>query len=161
MIAATNRDLKKAVAEKAFREDLYYRLSVFPVQIPPLRERPEDIPLLAQYLLDKFAARIARRFDGIDPATMRRLMAYRWPGNVRELQNIIERTAILATGPVLQVDAEFLQGDPKSAERPSGNMQEVERNHIRAVLAQTNWVIDGPRALPPFSAFIPTPSVAV
>ena len=145
VIAATNRDLKKAVAEKAFREDLYYRLSVFPVQIPPLRERPEDIPLLAQYLLDKFAARIARRFDGIDPATMRRLVAYRWPGNVRELQNVIERAAILAVGPTLQVDAEFLgQGDPKAADRPSAALQDVERNHILAVLGQTNWVIDGP-----------------
>jgi formate hydrogenlyase transcriptional activator len=146
VIAATNRDLKKAVGEKAFREDLYYRLSVFPVQIPPLRERPEDIPLLAQYLLDKFAARIARRFDGIDPATMRRLVAYRWPGNVRELQNVVERAAILAVGPTLQVDAEFLgQGDPKADDVPSAALQDVERNHIVAVLGQTNWVIEGPR----------------
>ena len=76
VIAATNRDLLKAVREKAFREDLYYRLSVFPLPLPPLRERTEDIPLLAKFLLDKFAARIGRRFDGIDPATLRRLMAY-------------------------------------------------------------------------------------
>ncbi len=146
VIAATNRDLKKAVVEKLFREDLYYRLNVFPVQLPPLRERPEDIPLLAQYLLDKFAARIARRFDGIDPATMRRLMAYPWPGNVRELQNVLERAAILAIGRTLQVDAEFLgQGDPKAAGTPSAALQDVERNHILAVLGQTNWVIDGPR----------------
>ena len=146
VIAATNRDLKKAVVEKSFREDLYYRLSVFPIQLPPLRERPEDIPLLAQYVLDKFAARIARRFDGIDPATVRRLMAYQWPGNVRELQNVLERAAILAIGPTLQVDAEFLgQVDPKAADRPSSALQDVERNHILAVLGQTNWVIDGPR----------------
>ncbi len=146
VIAATNRDLKKAVVEKSFREDLYYRLSAFPIQLPPLRERPEDIPLLAQYVLDKFAARIARRFDGIDPATVRRLMAYQWPGNVRELQNVLERAAILAIGPTLQVDAEFLgQVDPKAADRPSSALQDVERNHILAVLGQTNWVIDGPR----------------
>jgi formate hydrogenlyase transcriptional activator len=146
VIAATNRNLLKAVGEKAFREDLYYRLSVFPIHIPPLRERPEDIPLLAQYILDKFAARIARRFDGIEPMTMRRLMAYPWPGNVRELQNVIERAAILATGPILQVDAEFLgQADPKLADNPSATLQDVEKRHILGVLAQTNWVIEGPR----------------
>ncbi len=108
VIAATNRDLQKAVQEKAFREDLYYRLSVFPVQLPPLRERPEDIPLLAEYLLDRFAARIGRRFDGIEPATLRRLVAYPWPGNIRELQNVLERAVILAAGPLLEVDAEVL-----------------------------------------------------
>ena len=146
VIAATNRDLKKAVGEKSFREDLYYRLSVFPVQIPPLRERPEDIPLLAQYLLDKFAARIARRFDGIDPATLRRLMAYPWPGNVRELQNVLERAAILATGPTLEVDPEVLgQVGAEPDDEPSAALEDVERNHILAVLKQTKWVIDGPR----------------
>ena len=146
VIAATNRDLKKAVRDKAFREDLYYRLSVFPVQLPPLRERPEDIPLLAQYLLDKFAARIGRRFDGIDPTTMRRLMAYPWPGNIRELQNVLERAVILATGPTLEVDPDVL-GQPaaEAAGKPSAALEDVERNHILAVLSQTNWVIDGPR----------------
>ena len=146
VIAATNRDLKKAVSEKSFREDLYYRLNVFPVQLPPLRERPEDIPLLAQYLLDKFAARIARRFNGIDPESLRRLMAYPWPGNVRELQNVVERAAILSTSPRLQVDAEFLgHGSLKAADAPSAALQDVERSHIIAILGQTNWVIDGPR----------------
>jgi transcriptional regulator with GAF, ATPase, and Fis domain len=146
VIAATNRDLLKAVREKAFREDLYYRLSVFPVQLPPLRERPEDIPLLAKYLLDKFAARIARRFDGIDPATLRRLMAYPWPGNVRELQNVLERAVILATGPTLEVDPDVL-GQPGSepAGKPSAALEDVERDHILAVLRQAKWVIDGPR----------------
>jgi formate hydrogenlyase transcriptional activator len=146
VIAATNRDLKKAVGEKSFREDLYYRLSVFPVQLPPLRERPEDIPLLAQYLLDKFGARIARRFDGIAPATLRRLMAYSWPGNVRELQNVLERAVILATGPTLEVDPDvFGQPGAERDHEPSAALEDVERNHILAVLKQTKWVIDGPR----------------
>ena len=146
VIAATNRDLQMAVREKAFREDLYYRLSVFPVQLPPLRDRPEDIPLLAQYLLDKFAARIARRFDGIDPATLSRLMAYPWPGNIRELQNVLERAVILATGPTLEVDPELLgQTGAEPVVKPSAALEDVERNHILAVLRQTKWVIEGPR----------------
>ncbi len=146
VIAATNRDLHKAVREKTFREDLYYRLSVFPVQLPPLRDRPEDIPLLAQYLLDKFAARIARRFDGIDPATLSRLKAYPWPGNIRELQNVLERAVILATGPTLEVDPDVLgQTGAEPVVKPSAALEDVERNHILAVLRQTKWVIEGPR----------------
>ncbi len=146
IIAATNRDLKNAVSDKTFREDLYYRISVFPIELPPLRERTEDIPLLAQYLLEKFAARIARRIDVIEPATLRRLMAYPWPGNVRELQNVLERAVILSNGPTLQVDAEVL-GQPGAgpAGEPSAALEDVERNHIRAVLDRTKWVIDGPR----------------
>jgi transcriptional regulator with GAF, ATPase, and Fis domain len=146
VIAATNRDLLKSVREKVFREDLYYRLSVFPIQLPPLRERRQDIRLLAKYLLDKFAARIGRRFDGIDPATLRRLMAYPWPGNVRELQNVIERAVILATGPSLEVDPDVL--GPSGAEpgsTPSAALGDVQRIHILNVLRQTKWVIEGPR----------------
>ena len=146
VIAATNRDLKKAVGDKAFREDLYYRLSVFPIQLPPLRERPEDIPLLAQYLLDKFATRVARRFDGIDSATLRRLVAYPWPGNVRELQNVLERAVILSAGPALEVEPDVLgQTEDAPAGRASAALEDVERNHILAVLQETKWVIDGPR----------------
>jgi formate hydrogenlyase transcriptional activator len=146
VIAATNRDLQKAVREKMFREDLYYRLSVFPVQLPPLRDRPEDIPLLAQYLLDQFATRIARRFDGIDPATLSRLKAYPWPGNIRELQNVLERAVILATGPTLEVDPDVLgQTGAEPVVKPSATLDDVERNHILAVLRQTKWVIEGPR----------------
>jgi transcriptional regulator with GAF, ATPase, and Fis domain len=146
VIAATNRDLLKAVREKSFREDLYYRLSVFPLQLPPLRERTQDIPLLTKFLLDKFAARVGRRFEGIDPGTMRRLMAYPWPGNVRELQNVLERAVILATGLTLVVDPDVL-GQPGAdpAGKPSAALEDVERDHILAVLRQTKWVIDGPR----------------
>jgi formate hydrogenlyase transcriptional activator len=146
VIAATNRDLLKAVREKAFREDLYYRLSVFPLPLPPLRERTEDIPLLARFLLDKFAARVGRRFEGIEPGTMRRLVAYPWPGNVRELENVLERAVILGTGPTLEVDPDVL-GQPgvEPAGRPSAALEDVERAHILAVLQQTRWVIDGAR----------------
>jgi formate hydrogenlyase transcriptional activator len=146
VIAATNRDLKKAIGDKTFREDLYYRLSVFPIPLPPLRERPEDIPLLAQYLLDKFAIRVDRRFDGIDTATLRRLVAYPWPGNVRELQNVLERAVILSAGPALEVESDVLgQTEEAPASRSSAALEDVERNHILAVLQKTKWVIDGPR----------------
>ena len=110
VIAATNRDLQKAVREKAFREDLYYRLSVFPIAIPPLRERLDDVPLLVQFLLDRFATRIGKRVDGVSRETMERLTAYSWPGNVRELENILERAVILATGPTLEIAPDILGG---------------------------------------------------
>jgi formate hydrogenlyase transcriptional activator len=146
VIAATNRDLNKAVGDRAFREDLYYRLSVFPIQLPPLRDRPEDIPLLAQYILDKFATRVARRFDGIDSATLRRLVGYPWPGNVRELQNVLERAVILSPGPALEMEPDVLgQTEGTPASRASAALEDVERNHILAVLRETKWVIDGPK----------------
>jgi PAS domain S-box-containing protein len=148
VIAATNRDLLKAVREKAFREDVYYRLSVFPLRLPPLRERVEDIPLLARFLLDRFAARVGRRFDGIAPETLSRLLAYPWPGNVRELENVLERAVILATGPVLEIDREVLGPPPAetaSAPAPPSTLEDVEREHMLTVLRQTRWVIAGPR----------------
>ena len=104
IIAATNRDLLKAVREKTFREDLYYRLSVFPVALPPLRQRVDDIPLLAQFLVNKFAMRVGKRLEGISPQAMQRLLAYTWPGNVRELENVLERAVILCQGPILEID---------------------------------------------------------
>jgi PAS domain S-box-containing protein len=146
VIAATNRDLLKAVREKTFREDLYYRLSVFPVQLPPLRERSEDIPLLAHFLLGKFAARLGRRFEAIDPGTLRRLASYPWPGNVRELENVLERSAILATGHSLEIDPDVLgHTGAEAAGKVSPALVDVERNHIYSVLQKTQWVIDGPR----------------
>ncbi len=162
IIAATNRDLNKAVAERNFREDLYYRLSVFPIALPPLRDRTQDIPLLARFVIDKFATRTGSRVSGISEETMRRLGAYRWPGNIRELENVLERAIILANSPTL----DFEVGSEISA-RPGTledtllcSLEAIERRHINAVLDQTNWVIDGPRARPRFSSCIPTPSAA-
>jgi PAS domain S-box-containing protein len=151
VLAATNRDLLKAVREKAFREDLYYRLSVFPLQLPPLRDRKEDLPPLALFLVNKFAARIGKRIDGVDRETMRRLLAYPWPGNVRELENVLERAVILASGPTLAIGADVLPGivEPPACEgpasKPPATLEATEREHILTVLGQTNWVVEGPR----------------
>jgi PAS domain S-box-containing protein len=149
ILAATNRDLLRAVREKTFREDLYYRLSVFPLTLPPLRERAEDLALLVPFLVAKFAGRVGKRVDGVSRATMQRLQAYRWPGNVRELENVLERAVILANGPTLEIEADVLPAGPPpaaGAEGPAGaRLEEVEAHHIRGVLAQAGWVIDGPR----------------
>jgi formate hydrogenlyase transcriptional activator len=104
VIAATNRDLLNAILEGKFREHLYYRLNVFPIALPPLRERADDVPLLAQHLVRKFSARIGVRIESVAKTTMERLSAYRWPGNVRELENILERAVILSNGPTLEID---------------------------------------------------------
>jgi formate hydrogenlyase transcriptional activator len=146
VIAATNRDLVKAVRERTFREDLYYRLSVFPIYLPPLRERREDIPLLVRFLLERFATRIGKRFDGVELETMKRLVEYSWPGNIRELENILERAVILSTGSTLEISPDVLgQPAPEAASTSELTLSDIERNHIRAVLHQTDWVIDGPR----------------
>jgi transcriptional regulator with GAF, ATPase, and Fis domain len=151
VLAATNRDLLEAVREKTFREDLYYRLSVFPLQLPPLRDRKEDIPPLALFLVNKVAARIGKRIDGIDKGTMRRLIAYPWPGNVRELENVIERAVILAAGPTLEIGADVLPvnvgppaGEDQTPEQPA-TLEAAEREHILHVLGQTGWVVEGSR----------------
>ncbi len=151
VLAASNRDLLKSVREKTFREDLYYRLNVFPLPLPPLRDRKEDIPPLALFLVNKFAVRIGKRIDGIDKETMRRLLAYPWPGNVRELENVIERAVILAAGPTLEIGADVF---PVNVEPPACEHQDpeqpatlevTEREHILTVLRQTGWVVEGSR----------------
>ena len=158
VIAATNRNLLKAVSEKAFRDDLYYRLSVFPILLPPLRERSEDVPLLVRFLLDRFAARIGKSVDAVSQETMQRLTAYSWPGNVRELENILERAVILATGPTLEIGPDILS-EPVSATAagPRLALEDVERNHILNVLGRTSWVIDGAQGARPLS-WVSTPT---
>jgi PAS domain S-box-containing protein len=151
VLAASNRDLLQMVREKTFRDDLYYRLSVFPLLLPPLRDRKGDIPPLALFLVNKFAARIGKRIDGIDQETMRRLIAYPWPGNVRELENVIERAVILAAGPTLEIRADVLPGnvEPPACEahipEQPATLEATEREHILNVLGQTGWVVQGSR----------------
>jgi formate hydrogenlyase transcriptional activator len=149
VIAATNRDLARMARDGTFREDLFYRLNVFPVRLPPLRERRDDIPLLVRFLVNKFAVRMGKRIEGVGPATLGLLAAYPWPGNVRELENVLERAVILADGPELEIDPEVL-ALPASEEDagpvdPGGmTLQTVEREHVLSVLRQANWVIEGP-----------------
>ena len=143
LIAATNRDLHKAVASGAFRQDLFYRLNVFPIHLPPLRSRPDDIPLLAQFFTARFAQRNGRRIEAISASALQRLAAYPWPGNVRELENILERAVILCSSPVLDIDPALLAA-PVAAMPPSDlSLKSTERNHILRVLQQSHWVIDG------------------
>ena len=158
VIAATNRDLSKAAAEGKFRQDLYYRLNVFPVHLPPLRGRPQDILLLVHYFVARYAAKIGRQISRVPKETMQRLLAYAWPGNVRELENVIERAVILSPGPDLVVAAEALlvpsstapvsvttqHGAPDSLAAPL-TLEQAERNHIVSILKQTDWRIDGPQ----------------
>ncbi len=147
VIAATNRDLEKAVKENRFREDLYYRLNVFPIPLPPLRERKEDISLLVQYFVNKHTLRLGKSIEKIRQETMEQLTAYPWPGNVRELENVIERAVILSKGPTLEVGDDLLAssnlGD--SEETASLTLEEIERNHILKVLERTQGVIEGPK----------------
>jgi formate hydrogenlyase transcriptional activator len=149
IIAATNRDLDRAMAEGGFREDLFYRLSVFPIQLPPLRERREDIPLLVWSMVNRRQGELGRRVDEVPTSVMRALQAYDWPGNVRELENVIERALILSTGPTLRVDA--LAGgvrlpraaDPFATPSPLRTLDDVDREHIRNVLECCGWRVNG------------------
>jgi transcriptional regulator with GAF, ATPase, and Fis domain len=144
VIAATNRDLAKQVDAGKFREDLFYRLNVFPVHVPPLRERIGDVQLLVQFLLTRFSAQLGKRIEGVTSATMQRLLAYRWPGNVRELENVIERACILASGPIIDIALDA-PASASSADSPAPNSLEyVEREHLLSVLRDRKWIIDGP-----------------
>ena len=146
VIAATNRDLAAMVQERKFRSDLFYRLNVFPMTMPPLRERAEDVPLLAMFFLEKFARKFARRIAHVAEETMQRLCAYAWPGNIRELQNVVERAVVLCNGSVLTIDQSLLPAAPAPVASAAGaSLEEVERQHILAMLTQTNWRIEGER----------------
>ncbi|TKI05359.1 sigma 54-interacting transcriptional regulator [Martelella alba] len=160
LVAATNRDLKHMVADRQYRSDLYYRLNVFPIHIPPLRERPEDIPLLAKFFTQKIARRMNRTIDSIPGETLRRLCRLPWPGNVRELENVIERAVILSRGSTLNLQLDELQpavspaASPAPASAPSRALtrksapvedDEVERQRIIQALRETNGIVAGPR----------------
>jgi formate hydrogenlyase transcriptional activator len=147
LVAATNRDLQAMVGERSFRADLFYRLNVFPIQLPPLRERKEDIPLLARYFTQKFAQRLHRPIETIPARAMEALLAWPWPGNIRELENVIERSVLLSRGPELQVPVAELQGDPllpspSPAALPT--LEEAQREHIRKALRDARGKVGGP-----------------
>ena len=164
LIAATNRDLEALVGEQKFRSDLYYRLNVFPVRVPSLRERPEDIPLLVRHFVQQFSRQLSKTIDTIPSDTMSTLVRYPWPGNIRELQNVIERAAILSKGPVLTVPSDELRATSNSqamtmaasaaAEaEPAWNgakrnmrsmLDDAERQQILAALEQSDWTVAGP-----------------
>jgi len=132
------------VPKREFRSDLYYRLNVFPIRIPPLRERPEDIPPLVRYFVQRFAKRLRRPIESLSRESMEMLCRWPWPGNVRELQNVIERAVILSHGTTLTVSrAEF--ESPVGPTAASGTLEETEREHILRTLDQTGWVIGGPQ----------------
>ena len=142
LIAATNRDLEQMVAEREFRADLYYRLNVFPIRLPPLRERREDIPLLVHYFAQRFAKRMRRPIESISRESMDVLCRWSWPGNVRELQNVIERAVILSQGSTLTVArSEFESAAPVGSAPVT--LEDAERDHILRALEQTGWVIGG------------------
>jgi formate hydrogenlyase transcriptional activator len=162
VIAATNRDLLREVESGRFRSDLFYRLNVFPVQMPPLRERRSDIPQLVALFLSRFSKRLGKKIDGVSKETMTRLMEYSWPGNIRELQNVIERAVVMSSGPNLQLDQHLVplpahkskaaaaaakaDTEPTQAAPASiSTLEEVERAHIFSVLRQTKGVVDGPK----------------
>ncbi|ETW98367.1 MAG: hypothetical protein ETSY1_19060 [Candidatus Entotheonella factor] len=146
VIAATNRDLQQAMDSGDFREDLYYRLNVFPLRLPPLRERIDDIPLLVRHFTQKFSTKMGKPIEQIPKTVMQTLQSYQWPGNVRELENIVERAVILSSGYTLELD-ESLMPSPKQPDATprGGTLEEVERHYILEVLEDTAWRIEGPR----------------
>jgi formate hydrogenlyase transcriptional activator len=161
VIAATNRDLAKAVQAGRFRSDLFYRLNVFPIEMPPLRERRSDIPQLVMFFVSRFSKRFGKKLEAVAQETLDRLVSYAWPGNIRELQNIVERAVVLSQGTILELGHDLLpaptaRGAPGTLEShapkaqtasttPSGlpTLEEVERSHILAALGQTGGVIEG------------------
>jgi formate hydrogenlyase transcriptional activator len=146
VVAATNANLEQLVEEKKFRSDLYYRLNVFPINVPPLRERPEDIPLLVHFFANKFAQQMKRKIESVPKETMAALLNYHWPGNIRELQNLVERGVILSRGPSLEIPLGELKQSTKTSNHTNGSttLESVEREHILRVLSDSKWVIGGP-----------------
>jgi transcriptional regulator with GAF, ATPase, and Fis domain len=150
VIAATNRDLMNDVRNDRFRRDLYYRLNVFPITLPALRERVEDIPILAAHFLERFSRQLRKPVEPISKSVMRVLQDHHWPGNIRELENVIQRAIILSSGGVISIDDVCLASltDPVAPSAGAGSetsLQSVEREHILRILASTAWRIEGPR----------------
>jgi formate hydrogenlyase transcriptional activator len=149
VLAATNRDLEAAVERGTFREDLYYRLNVFPIRLPPLRERVEDIPILVEYLVDRYAKQVGKIIRNIEKHTLQLLQAYDWPGNVRELQNVIERAIVLVEGETFAIDGSWLTSKRSKSSngtaRPVTSLANGEKELIEAALAESDGRVSGPR----------------
>jgi formate hydrogenlyase transcriptional activator len=143
VVAATNRDLLQMIEDKRFRVDLYYRLSVFPIPLPPLRDRPEDIPALARHFTAKYAERMNKAVEAIPTETMEAMLRYDWPGNIRELQNFIERGVIVSEGSVFQPDLIQLPRQRAGLPKNRQTLEDATRTHILEVLDQVRWVIGG------------------
>jgi transcriptional regulator with GAF, ATPase, and Fis domain len=142
IITTTNRDLEEEVRKGRFRQDLYYRLNVFPITVPPLRQRKEDIPLMVQAFIERFSRKLGKQITSIPKETLKVLQDYPWPGNVRELENIIERAVILCPGPVLQL-TDKLEISSSSLSSTVRTLEETERNQIFKILSETRWRIEG------------------
>jgi formate hydrogenlyase transcriptional activator len=145
LVAATNRNLVDMVKRNEFRSDLYYRLNVFPVLLPPLRDRPEDIPALVEHFVEIYARRMGKQIESIPPETMSELTSYPWPGNIRELQNFIERSVILSSGNILRPPLSSLRAGAATQSPEAVTLEEAERDHIRKTLELTRWVVAGPK----------------
>jgi transcriptional regulator with GAF, ATPase, and Fis domain len=143
VISATNRDLQAAIADGAFRSDLYYRLNVFPIKLPPLRERKEDVPLLVNYFVDRYAKRAGKKIKHIQKKTLDMLQEYSWPGNVRELQNVIERSLIIAETNEFSIDKSWVANEPQQPGSATTDQKANERQRIEAALAQSNGKVSG------------------
>jgi formate hydrogenlyase transcriptional activator len=144
LVAATNRNLVDMVKRNEFRSDLYYRLNVFPIPLPPLRARREDIPALVEHFVEIYARRMDKQIEHISPETMSALISYQWPGNIRELQNFIERSVILTSGNVLCPPLASLKSAAAAESLGAITLEDAERDHIRKTLEQTRWVVAGP-----------------
>jgi formate hydrogenlyase transcriptional activator len=144
LVAATHRNLVEMVKRNEFRSDLYYRLNVFPIPLPPLRARREDIPALVEHFVEIYARRMGKQIDRISPETMSELTSYPWPGNIRELQNFIERSVILTSDNVLHSPLASLKAVPGVESVGAITLEDAERDHIRKTLEQTRWVVSGP-----------------
>src|SRR6202171_4931767 len=144
LVAATNRNLADMVKRGQFRSDLYYRLNVFPIPLPPLRERREDIPALVEHFVEIYSRRMNKQIEHIPPETMSALCSYQWPGNIRELQNFIERSVILSSGSALHSPLASLDAAAETESVEAITLEQAERDHIRKILGQTRWVVAGP-----------------
>jgi len=143
LVAATHRDLEQMVENKEFRADLYYRLGVFPISVPPLRERREDIPVLVRHFVAKYAERMNKVVNDISPETMDAMAAYQWPGNVRQLQNFIEHGVIVSAGPLFDPPLSQLRTQKASAPKNSKTLEDATRDHVLQTLEETRWVVGG------------------